>query len=357
MIYQIRIMEFEPICSLILKWENIISVYLSLKKYVIVEILESNSKNIQRAVLELESGSLVAFPTETVYGLGADGLNKIAVSKIFEAKKRPSFNPLILHISTIQMLDTIADYSNDRVKLLIDKFWPGPLTLVLKKKEIVPYIVTAGLDTVAVRMPNNKIALELINKLGKPIAAPSANSFSKLSPTKAEHVAKHLGDKVDLILDGGSSDVGVESTIIEVTDDSQFLLRPGGIAREDIESVIGNLETKNKETNSPNSPGQLQIHYAPNVPIHFYDKEKVSAAQGNKLGGIFFSEVKNKNFFKISKVLSSSGDFREAASNLFAYLHEMENYNLDIIFVEPIEERGLGIAIMDRLTKAVNKYL
>ena len=167
---------------------------------MIVEILESNSKNIQRAVHELKSGSLVAFPTETVYGLGADGLNKIAVSKIFEAKKRPSFNPLILHISTIQMLDTIADYSNDRVKLLIDKFWPGPLTLVLKKKEIVPYIVTAGLDTVAVRMPNNKIALELINKLGKPIAAPSANSFSKLSPTKAEHVAKQLGDKVDLIL-------------------------------------------------------------------------------------------------------------------------------------------------------------
>jgi L-threonylcarbamoyladenylate synthase len=322
-----------------------------------MEILKSNSENIQRAVNELKSGSLVAFPTETVYGLGADGLNKIAVSKIFEAKERPSFNPLILHISSIEMLNSVADYSRNKINLLIDKFWPGPLTLILKKKDIVPYIVTAGLDTVAVRMPKSNIALELIKQLGKPIAAPSANTFSKLSPTKAEHVAKQLGKKVNIILDGGSCDVGVESTIIEVNDNSQFLLRPGGITKEEIESVIGELQTKSGEANVPNSPGQLHVHYAPNIPLLFYDEEKVSSVNNQKLGGIFFSEIKNKEYFKVTKVLSPDGDFREAASNLFAYLHEFENLDLDMIIVEPIEKKGLGIAIMDRLTKAVNKYV
>ena len=322
-----------------------------------MEILKSNSGNIQRAVNELRSGSLVAFPTETVYGLGADGFNKIAVSKIFEAKERPSFNPLILHISSIEMLNSVADYSSNKINLLIDKFWPGPLTLILKKKDIGPYIVTAGLDTVAVRMPKSNIALELINQLGNPIAAPSANTFSKLSPTKAEHVAKQLGKKVNIILDGGSCDVGVESTIVEVTDESQFLLRPGGITKEEIESIIGNLQIKIGEANLPNSPGQLHIHYAPNIPLQFYDEEIVSSTNNKKLGGIFFSEIKNDEYFRVTKVLSPDGDFREAASNLFAYLHEFENFDLDMIIVEPIEKKGLGIAIMDRLTKAVNKYV
>ncbi len=322
-----------------------------------MEILKSNSENIQRAVNELRAGSLVAFPTETVYGLGADGFNKIAVAKIFEAKERPSFNPLILHVSSTEMLSNIAEHSNFKINLLIEKFWPGPLTLVLKKKKVVPYLVTSGLETVAVRMPNNRVALELINKLGKPIAAPSANTFSQLSPTKAEHVAKQLGNKVNIILDGGSCDVGVESTIIELTGKSQFLLRPGGITKEEIECVIGNLQTKSGEVNLPNSPGQLHIHYAPNIPLQFYDEEKVSLGKNKKLGGIFFSKIKNKENFTVTKVLSPNGDFREAASNLFAYLHEFENLGLDMIFVEPIDKKGLGIAIMDRLTKAVNKYL
>jgi len=255
-----------------------------------VAILESNSENIARAANELNAGGLVAFPTETVYGLGADGLNKLAVAKIFEAKKRPTFNPLILHVSSIEMLNDIASYTSEKIALLTEKFWPGPLTLILKKKEIVPYIVTSGLETVAVRMPNNKIALDLINNFGGPIAAPSANSFSKLSPTRAEHVLKQLGDKVDIILDGGKSLVGVESTIVEVNEDEQYLLRPGGVAKEDIEKIIGKLSKPAILLNFPNSPGQLPIHYAPSVPISFYDEEKINSLSNLRLGGIFFSD-------------------------------------------------------------------
>lgn len=320
-------------------------------------IVEPNIININRAVDDLKSGELVSFPTETVYGLGADGLNETAVAKIFEAKKRPTFNPLILHISSLEMLNTIASYSSEKIKLLADKFWPGPLTLILKRKEIVPYLVTSGLETVAVRMPNNNIALELITKLGRPIAAPSANTFSKLSPTKAEHVEKQLGDKVNIILDGGNCKVGVESTIIEVSEESQILLRPGGISREDIEEIIGPLEESILKSITPNSPGQLEIHYAPNVPIKFYSEELVKSSSNLRLGGIFFSEVKHDDLFLVSKILSEKKDFSEAASNLFSILHELESHDLDLIIVEPIEREGLGIAIMDRLTKAVNKYL
>ena len=320
-------------------------------------ILKSNNENISLAVNELKAGGLVAFPTETVYGLGANGLNDIAVSKIFEAKQRPTFNPLILHVSSFEMLDEVATYTSDKIKTLTDKFWPGPLTLILKKKEVVPYIVTSGLDTVAVRMPNNKIALELINKFGKPIAAPSANSFSQLSPTEAVHVEKQLGGKVDIILDGGKCNVGVESTIIAVTENSQVLLRPGGIAREEIEELIGTLSDSSSAEETPSSPGQLKIHYAPNIPINFYDEENIEKYSNLKIGGIFFSEVKQEKKFVTTRLLSKNKELHEAASNLFSHLHNLESQDLDLILVEKIEQTGLGIAIMDRLTKAVNKYL
>ena len=321
-----------------------------------MKLLEATSENINYSVEILKAGGLVAFPTETVYGLGADGLNSLAVSKIFEVKQRPVFNPLILHVSSPEMLNEIAEYSNEKISLLIDNFWPGPLTLVLKKKEIVPYIVTAGLGTVAVRMPDNNVALKLIEKLGRPISAPSANSFSKLSPTKAEHVAKQLGEKVDLILDGGNCNVGVESTIIEVNENSQTLLRPGGIPKEEIEKIIGKLSNSGNDAGSLNSPGQLKIHYAPNIPIFFYDEKKMNSFGDKKIGGIFFNQARNENKFSIVKILSEKSDYHEAAANLFSYLHELENQNLDVIFVEQIEKEGLGAAIMDRLTKAVNKY-
>ncbi|MBK7105233.1 MAG: threonylcarbamoyl-AMP synthase [Ignavibacteriae bacterium] len=321
-----------------------------------MKLLEATSENIIYSVNVLKTGGLVAFPTETVYGLGADGLNEIGVSKIFEVKQRPTFNPLILHVSSIKMLHEIAEFSNEKISKIIDKFWPGPLTLILKKKNIVPYIVTSGLETVAVRMPNNKIALELIEKLGRPIAAPSANSFSKLSPTKAEHVVKQLGNKVDIILDGGNCEIGVESTIVEVNNDSQFLLRHGGIAKESIEEIIGKLDEPNSLVYFPNSPGQLKIHYAPNIPIYFYDDELIKNFSNKNIGAIFFHKIKNGEKFKVSKVLSINSDLHEATANLFSFLHELENLNLDLIVVEPIKNIGLGAAIMDRLTKAVNKY-
>ncbi len=317
--------------------------------------LSPTSNIIKISVKELKLGNLVAFPTETVYGLGADGLNPIAVSKIFETKKRPTFNPLILHINSMQMLNKIAWLKEKKIEKLLDKFWPGPLTIILPKKEIVPDIVTAGLETVAVRMPNNKIALQLIKELGNPIAAPSANSFGKLSPTTAEHVAKQLSEKVDIILDGGSCNVGVESTIVKITKDKNYLLRPGGISVEELESVAGKFENLNNE-NKPDSPGQLKIHYAPEIPIYFFDEEKIIENRYKNLGGLFFRKSKLEKYFSSIKILSQKGNLNEAAANVFSFLHEFENENVDMIFVEPIEYSGLGNAIMDRLSKAVNKF-
>ncbi len=317
--------------------------------------LSPTSNNIKISAKELKLGNLVAFPTETVYGLGADGLNPIAVSKIFETKKRPTFNPLILHINSMQMLNKIAWLEEKKIEKLLDKFWPGPLTIILPKKEIVPDIVTAGLETVAVRMPNNKIALQLIKELGNPIAAPSANSFGKLSPTTAEHVAKQLSEKVDIILDGGSCNVGVESTIVKITKDKNYLLRPGGISVEELESVAGKFENLNNE-NKPDSPGQLKIHYAPEIPIYFFDEEKIIENRYKNLGGLFFRKSKLEKYFSSIKILSQKGNLNEAAANVFSFLHEFENENVDMIFVEPIEYSGLGNAIMDRLSKAVNKF-
>jgi len=257
----------------------------------------------------------------------------------------------------MKMLKNVALIDNETVTRLTDKFWPGALTIILRKKDIVPYIVTAGLDTVAVRMPNNQVALKLIEELGNPLAAPSANSFGRLSPTNANHVAKQLKSKVDIILDGGNCTIGIESTIIEITDSGNYLLRPGGIAIEEIEEVIGKIDKKKTDYEvNPNSPGQLKVHYAPKIPIKFYSEKTLLENKNRKLGGIFFSKVKNKKMFKITRTLSDTEDFREAASNLFSYLHELENVDLELILVEPFPKVNLGVAIMDRLTKAVNKY-
>lgn len=319
-------------------------------------IIDSNAENIKRAADEIIAGEIVAFPTETVYGLGADGLNPTAVAKIFEAKQRPTFNPLILHIASRDQLKELVEIENDKIYKLINAFWPGPLTLVLPKKEVVPDIVTAGNSTVAIRMPQHPIAKALIEACGRPIAAPSANQFGFLSPTTAEHVEKQLGTKVNIILDGGKSDVGVESTIVEITKDKVYLLRHGGISFEQLKEVCDSVEIKEANPDKPNAPGQLLHHYAPNIPLRFISDVSVEDIKGKKLGGLFF-KVNNTNFeFKHVELLSETGDMTEAAANLFSHLHNLENENLDLILVEPIEERGLGIAIMDRLIKATNRY-
>jgi L-threonylcarbamoyladenylate synthase len=319
-------------------------------------IIESSKKNIKQAALEIMSGDIVAFPTETVYGLGADGLNPTAVAKIFEAKQRPSFNPLILHIASRDQLKELVNIENDVVYTLINKFWPGPLTLVLPKRDAVPDIVTAGNSTVAVRMPQHPIAKALIEACNRPIAAPSANQFGFLSPTTAEHVEKQLGDKVKTILDGGKSDVGVESTIIEVTGEKVFLLRHGGISLEQLKEVCGSVEEKVLDLEKPNAPGQLFHHYAPNIPMKFISEITEAEINGSKLGGLFFKANNSEIKFEHVEILSKEGNMREAAANLFLHLHELENKNLELILVEPIEENGLGIAIMDRLVKATNRY-
>jgi L-threonylcarbamoyladenylate synthase len=319
-----------------------------------MNVKNANKENISEAAEIIKKGGLVAFPTETVYGLGADGLNPIAVAKIFEAKKRPSFNPLILHISNKSSLEKYSVVRNDKVERLINKFWPGPLTLVLPKTDLVPDIVTAGNLTVAIRMPNHPVALKLIEESGSPIAAPSANRFGHLSPTEASHVAKYLGNKVDLILDGGKCSVGIESTIIEFVDDEFYLLRPGGLSKEEIEMEIGPIKTGKPDAVKPTSPGQLPYHYSPHTPICFLNSELFDA--NKKIGGIFFKENKYSFPFTSVKILSAAGDLREAAANLFSHLHELENEGLDLILVEAIEEKGLGRAIMDRLNKATNKF-
>ena len=319
-----------------------------------MSLYKANRENILAASKIIKEGGLVAFPTETVYGLGADGLNPIAVAKVFEVKKRPSFNPLILHISKRGQLEEFSKIESEKILRLVDKFWPGPLTLVLPKTDKVPEIVTAGNPTVAIRMPDHPVALQLIEACNTPIAAPSANRFGHLSPTEAAHVENYLGSKVDMILDGGKCAVGVESTILQFHENEFYLLRPGGLSKEDIESVAGKIKSGKINQNKPNAPGQLPFHYSPNTKLEFFDIKLLDV--NKKIGALFLKENKYDFLFASIKILSSSGSLHEAAANLFGLLHELEMENLDLILVEPVEESGLGLAIMDRLRKASRKH-
>lgn len=321
-----------------------------------MSIVKSTTENILKAAEIIRAGGTVAFPTETVYGLGADGLNPISVAKIFEIKKRPTFNPLILHIDDKSKLELICETDNNKIQILINKFWPGPLTLVLPKKKIVPEIVTADNPTVAVRMPSNQIALELIKHSGVPIAAPSANLFNRLSPTKAEHVYNQLEDNVDLILDGGATEIGVESTIVEIENEEIILLRPGGIIKEEIESLLKCKIQHKQKTTDPNSPGQLPFHYSPRTPLKFLSEADLDNLENKKVGGIFFSKQNVEFNFSRIEILSKENNFREAAANLFSALHILDEANLDLILVESLPEEGLGLAMMDRLKKAVANF-
>lgn len=319
-------------------------------------ILKATSENILKAAESLRNGNIAAFPTETVYGLGADAFNPKAVAKVFAIKERPEFNPLILHINSIEQIKLVADCSNQFFEKIIHSFWPGPLTVVIPKKEIVPSIVTAGHPTVALRMPSNNVALELIQRLGNPIAAPSANIFGRLSPTTADHVEEQLGNRIDIILDDGPSEVGVESTIIELTDEKVFLLRHGGIPIEEVEAIIGEKIERKFFEESPSSPGQLKSHYSPNKPMYFIDDADNLDISGKKIGGLFKSEIDTNYDFTSAKILSNEADPNEAAANLFIFLHEFEHEDIDLILCERISDAGLWQAIMDRLEKGISKY-
>jgi L-threonylcarbamoyladenylate synthase len=307
---------------------------------------------IRQAAEIIKEGGIVAFPTETVYGLGADAFNSLAVARIFEVKRRPYFDPLIVHVAHPADVKKLVKEIPLKAKKLVEKFWPGPLTVVLLKEEHVPDIVTAGLPTVGMRMPDHPMALSLIKESKCPIAAPSANPFGYLSPTTAEHVQDQLGDEVDLILDGGPCLVGVESTIVSFPEGKPKLLRPGGLSLEEIESIIGNVEISPIE-DRPSAPGMLPGHYAPRTPITLnWDEKNLDLYKDKNIGLLAFQETNHSLKFQHIEVLSKKGDMRQAATNFFAAVRRLDAMNLDLIVAEPIPDIGLGRAIMDRLRRA-----
>lgn len=310
------------------------------------------AESIRQAVDVLAAGGVVAFPTETVYGLGADALNPYAVAKIFEIKRRPTFDPLIIHIADLHSIDGIAECVPALASRIMARFWPGPLTIILKKKDTVPDIVTAGLSTVGIRMPSHQVALDLIKALGHPIAAPSANPFGYISPTKVKHVVKSFSDQVPIVLDGGDSRLGIESTIISVIDNRVTVHRHGAIPVEEIQDMGVAVEDRNKN-DVCEAPGELPYHYAPMKPLRLVnDVEEVVREDSSFLG---FAEQHERPVSKHVRYLSRSGDLREAAANFFSHLIELDREDIDLIYAERIPEKGLGKAMMDRLKKAARK--
>lgn len=300
----------------------------------------------------IRQGGIVSFPTETVYGLGADAFNEKACTRIFEIKDRPSFDPLIVHISNKDQISLLTDYQNEKMTRLIERFWPGPLTLIVPKKPRVSDLVTAGLPNVGIRMPAHSLALSFLKLCACPVAAPSANPFGYLSPTTAAHVEQQLGGKVDLILDGGACAVGIESTIIQFKGDDIILLRPGGIPIEEIESITGKLIHHEKNTLKVESPGQLKYHYSPRTKIKIMDNPSAYRNQDAKVGYLFFSEKPQDLYTEHYEILSEKGDLAEASHNLFSSLHKLDDLGLDLILAQKVPSRGLGRGIMNRLNKA-----
>jgi L-threonylcarbamoyladenylate synthase len=321
---------------------------------------EPESELIKRAADVLRAGGLVAFPTETVYGLGADVLNLDAVKKVFEAKGRPSDNPLIVHIAAAKQLEDIVDEMPDKGKTLADTFWPGPLTLVMKRTILISDLVTAGLDTVAVRMPNHPVALALVRALGEGIVGPSANLSGRPSPTTAQHVFDDLHGRVEVILDAGPSMIGLESTVVDVTVEPPSILRLGGLTQEQIEECIGKVELGTGGELARRSPGTRHRHYAPRASVLLVRAGDVDAFArlvqthrqlGEKVGCIvnspLLAKLESGDYFR---VLPSSMDI--LARYLFRTLRELDGLGLDVIIVEGVEEEGLGATIMDRLRRA-----
>ena len=313
----------------------------------------------------LREGKLVAFPTETVYGLGADGLNETAVANIFKAKGRPQDNPLILHVDSIDMVEKLVKEIPEKARKLMDKFWPGPLTIILEKSNLVPDIITGGLDTVAIRMPESRLARDLISYAGRPIAAPSANTSGRPSPTTGEHVYEDLKDKIDLVLDGGKVGIGLESTVVDLSEGVATILRPGAVTLEDLQEVLGQVgedkSLKDKDA-VPKSPGQKYKHYAPKTEMILFvgpnekmvenivEYTKKYQLEGKKVGII--GREKNLASYQAEVVHSLGGNLDEIGKNLFYVYRLFDSENVDIILSESVEEIGFGKAIMNRMKKA-----
>lgn len=329
--------------------------------------VNKNYEQIKKASKVIKNGGLVLFPTETVYGLGANGLDEDAVKKIFIAKGRKQDNPLILHISNLEMLKQITTNVNEIEKKLIDSFWPGPFTIILNRADKVPDVVTGGLNTVAVRMPSGNIAKHLIGYAGIPIAAPSANISGKPSGTNLDDIFEELKDKVDYIIDGGNCEVGLESTVVRVIDNVPHILRPGKITPEQIKQVVGNviidsnILNKNNSSEKPLSPGMKYRHYAPNAKcVLVYSKDnnkmvdKINNLAHEYKNPVIISCEENLEFYKNYATINigSKTDLNVIAKNIFSALRKVDSFNPDIVFIEGVESTGLGLAIMNRLIRA-----
>jgi len=303
----------------------------------------------------LIDGKLVAIPTETVYGLAANAFDKEAVIKIFEVKNRPFFDPLILHTNHLNKIETLTTSIPDNLYKLAEKFMPGPLTLLLPKASIVPDIVTSGLANVAVRIPNHKITLALLSGLDFPLAAPSANPFGYVSPTKAIHVENQLGSKIDYILDGGDCEIGLESTIVGMEGGKIVVYRLGGLALEEIEGLVGKVEIKLSQSSNPKAPGMLDSHYAPKKPLYIDNIQSyIENNKSKKIGVISYSNA--YNFENVdNQILSKNKNLNEAAHNLFTSLRYFDNTDVDFIVAEKFPDSFLGKAINDRLNRAATK--
>ncbi|WP_207508849.1 L-threonylcarbamoyladenylate synthase [Telluribacter humicola] len=301
----------------------------------------------------LERGQLVAIPTETVYGLAGNALDQQAVLSIFEVKNRPSFDPLIVHIDSFEKLEGVVADMQEQARLLAEAFWPGPLTLLLPKNPDIPDLVTSGLDTVAVRVPNHPLTLALLGSLDFPLAAPSANPFGYISPTQAKHVETQLGDKIPYILDGGEAGVGIESTIIGFPEGMPLVYRLGGLAIEEIEKVIGPVQYLPHSTSNPQAPGMLKSHYAPRKPFQLQEKvDQATLSSDAPTGYLLFDKYLDEVPIEYQRVLSPEGNLLQAAHNLFSYLRELDAMDVQEIRAEMVPDTGLGRAINDRLRRA-----
>ena len=316
-------------------------------------VAKPTEEAILRAVNLLREGQVVGLPTETVYGLAADGLNPTALARIFEVKQRPLFDPLILHLAESESAFRLAERVPETARRLAERFWPGPLTLVLPKKEIVPDLATSGLPNVALRVPAHPVAQALLTAFGGPLAAPSANRFGRISPTDARAVYMELGETVPLILDGGPCHIGLESTVIDLSGETPVLLRAGGITIEEIESIIGPLQRATPVDERPLGPGQLKHHYAPRKPLRLV-REVTEIPTQPDTGWLAYG-LQSSPFPGVVENLSSSGDMREAAANLFRALRTLDDdARVTTIYAVPLPSNGLGLAINERLERAAH---
>ena len=323
------------------------------------QVLEATPEALTHAAEVIRAGGLVAFPTETVYGLGADALSEAAVARIFEAKERPRGNPLIVHVADATALDEVAVRVTDRAREVVASFWPGPLTLVLDRAAAVPLITTGGLDTVAVRVPAHPVAQGLIRAAGRPLAAPSANRSGRPSPTRAPHVLEDLGGRIELILDGGSTSVGLESTVLDMTTEPPTLLRPGGVTLEQLEAHLGRVRLATGDDEAAGrSPGLRFRHYAPRAKVVLIEagageEAVVSWLDGGKSVALMAQRSVGLDRPGL-RVRLMPVDLEAYARELFEALRDLDATGVDAIFVEGIAEVGLGRAIMDRLRRAAS---